>query len=371
MKTTDINYLECKEQRILGRYVSPAHLQGYLEFMPASMARQQLGVSVEKRPIEVIGFGSGPTKILMWSQMHGNESTTTKAVLDFLNFLKLNNPLTQSISEKCTLKIIPMLNPDGAVAYTRINANQVDLNRDAQERSQPESRILRDIHDTFAPDFAFNLHDQRTIFNVAQTNQPATVSFLAPAHDDARSVSNTRKTAMRLIVAMNKRLQQLIPGQIARFDDAFNPNCVGDCFQMLHTPTILVEAGHYPEDYDRERTREFVFWALLEALTVIAEAELSHYDWREYLHIPENNKLFFDIMVNNIHVLDTNFEPNSAAGLLYKEVLQEGMVSFELQTTEIGQLRGFFGHKTYDCTVQRDLVFLTQGKNPISRIISK
>ncbi|MBN8147882.1 hypothetical protein J0J24_24410, partial [Vibrio vulnificus] len=45
------------------------------------------GKSVEGRDIKTVTWGEGPTKIFMWSQMHGNESTTTKAVIDLLNLL--------------------------------------------------------------------------------------------------------------------------------------------------------------------------------------------------------------------------------------------------------------------------------------------
>src|SRR5690606_18803559 len=99
--------------------------------------------------------GDGPIKILMWSQMHGNESTTTKAVLDLINFLLEGSEMSNSILERCTIKIIPILNPDGALAYTRVNANGIDLNRDAQNLSQPESKVLRAVFEDFGPDYCF------------------------------------------------------------------------------------------------------------------------------------------------------------------------------------------------------------------------
>ena len=48
---------------------------------------QVIGYSVNNLPIHAIDIGNGKTKILLWSQMHGNESTTTKAILDFFNFI--------------------------------------------------------------------------------------------------------------------------------------------------------------------------------------------------------------------------------------------------------------------------------------------
>ncbi len=99
-----------------------------------------LGNSVQKRPVFGVHLGQGPTRVLMWSQMHGNESTTTKAVLDLVNGLQ--SKWGRQYLEAFEFLLIPMLNPDGALAYTRQNANQVDLNRDAQRQSQPEIRIL-------------------------------------------------------------------------------------------------------------------------------------------------------------------------------------------------------------------------------------
>lgn len=62
-----------------------------------------------------------------------------------------------------------MLNPDGAEAYTRVNGNNIDLNRDAVARKAKESKLLRTALEAFKPQFCFNLHDQRTIFNVEST----------------------------------------------------------------------------------------------------------------------------------------------------------------------------------------------------------
>ena len=81
----------------------------------------------------------------MWSQMHGNETTTTKALIDCFNLFESNNEFSNTILNSCTLYIIPILNPDGAEKYTRFNSNSVDLNRDAQNLSQAESKVLNKV----------------------------------------------------------------------------------------------------------------------------------------------------------------------------------------------------------------------------------
>ena len=125
-------------------------------------------------------------------------------MFDVFNFLVEKD--YQSILTQCALLIIPILNPDGAAAYTRHNANSVDLNRDAVNLTQKESKVLRSVFDSFRPDFGFNMHDQRTLFSVGQSNKPATVSFLSPAQDDSCSLSANRLRAMSLIHQMNKVL---------------------------------------------------------------------------------------------------------------------------------------------------------------------
>ncbi len=350
------DYARLKEDQVKGRYVVNEQLHAFLNSNTTNLRVATVGYSVNNRPIKSITLGTGQKKILMWSQMHGNESTTTKAILDLINLLTSSEGFLKSILENCTIKILPILNPDGAYAYTRVNANQVDLNRDAQNRSQPESKVLRAEYDKFKPDFCFNLHDQRTIYSVGASSKPATVSFLAPSHDAERTISSTRAISMQLIAAMNQVLQEMIPGQIGRYDDAFNANCVGDTFQMLNTPTILFEAGHFQKDYEREKTREYVFYALIKALETIAQDEIKRYDRSAYFDIPENGTKFFDLLIKNVST--ENSSQKSDVGILFREVLEGKKISFVPNIAETGNLDDFFGHATYDCLHLGDLDYL-------------
>ena len=356
MNFSSLNYLEIKELSVYGRYISGSQLLSFIKGNSIRNKISPLGKSLQNRLIHKVTLGSGKVKILMWSQMHGNETTTTKAVLDLINYLNKGNDLTDQILSSVTLTIVPVLNPDGAAVYTRENANKVDLNRDALELSQPESRILRVLYDEIKPDFCFNLHDQRTIFSVGSLEKPATLSFLAPAYDIQRNVSVSRGQSMKIIVAIYKALSSLIPDQIGRYDDAFNPNCVGDAFQLLGTPTILFEAGHFPHDYQREQTREYLFYALITAITVIAQAKIEAYSLNTYFDIPENNKRFFDVLILNANLIDKKYDHN--IGILYKEALNEGTIMFNPFIEATGELKDSFGHKYFNCIDQNDLDFI-------------
>ncbi|WP_209400189.1 M14 metallopeptidase family protein [Pseudozobellia sp. WGM2] len=348
-------YSSIKNTDLHGRYITHDKIVRSIKKLNDDFKVDKIGKSVQNRSIEMITFGSGPIKVLMWSQMHGNESTTTKAVFDLINLVVERPEISRKFLENCTISIIPMLNPDGAEVYTRVNANEIDLNRDAQKKTQPESLVLRNAFKRVKPDFCFNLHDQRTIFNVGQTSEPATVSFLAPAHDEERSISNSRATSMKLIVAMNEVLQRVIPNRVGRYDDSFNANCVGDTFQMLDVPTILFESGHSPNDYQREETRQYIFYALLTALSVISDNKVVQYEVNDYFEIPENQKSFVDILVKNPQVNWPKLETYSGIGFLFKEVLQDETVHFKpiLFEFEFGQK--YYAHQVFDCAIESDL----------------
>lgn len=284
----------------------------------------------------------------MWSQMHGNESTTTKALLDFINLLHSDSDLGKKLLSEFTFCMIPMLNPDGSELYTRENANGIDLNRDAQHQSQPESVILRKAFVEFKPDYCYNLHDQRTIYGVGETNNPATVSFLAPAYNFERDINDVRVKAMRLIVAMNKTLQQFIPNQIGRFDDSFNLNCVGDTFQYLNVPTVLFEAGHFQGDYEREITRKYIFIALISGLQYFYENDIVDNEIEDYLKIPQNKVAFYDFVYKNVKLNYDNIKKNINFASQFKEVLNKGEISFEAHIAQVDNLENYFGHVEVD-----------------------
>jgi len=337
-----------KDDRLYGRYITNTHIEPLLEDLKKSFEIIVTGNSVLGEPIYSVRAGTGKTKIFMWSQMHGNEATTTKAIFDFLNLLKDDGELSSYLKEAFTFLILPILNPDGARLYTRANAIEVDLNRDSLNLTQPESQLLRKTFEQFKPDYCYNMHDQRTIFGVGEIPKPATISFLAPSYNDDRDINECRQKAINIIAAMNETLKQFIPGQIGRFDDSFNINCIGDMFQSLNVPTILFEAGHYPNDYEREETRKYIFFALLSGFKAIYENVIAVNKKIEYFNIPQNKIIFYDMMYKNVKINYENKEKITNFASQYKEVLFENSVIFQAIISEIGNLDGYCGHEEFD-----------------------
>jgi len=338
-------FIKYKEPSLTGRYI-PFESVASLIIKYSNLASVQLeGYSEERRKLHSITIGTGKFKILMWSQMHGNETTTTKSIFDLLNFLISEGNLQEQILDNCTLKILPMLNPDGAIRYTRENANKVDLNRDAQDKSQSETKVLFDVFYAFKPDLCLNMHDQRSIFSAGNTEKSAVISFLAPAADESKSITGSRAFAMQLIASMNEKLQTLIPNQVGRYDDRFNINCVGDSFQSLGVPTILFEAGHYPGDYQREKTREFIFNSLMTLLELISTKDALLPEIQNYMTIPENKKLFFDIIIRGAKISNKSEQVDIA--IQFEEKFLNDKLQFIPKVYEIGDLSNYFAHQNF------------------------
>ena len=341
-------FSQYKEETIHGRYITLDSIEPLLQKLNTNNQLKIIGKSVLGKSIYSYQIGEGKTRIFLWSQMHGNESTTTKALFDFLNVLQSGSELAQQLLNSFTFYSIPMLNPDGAKLYTRENANKVDLNRDSNELTQPESKLLRAIFESFNPDYCFNLHDQRTIFGVSDTGKPATLSFLAPSYNQEREINESRLKAINLIASINEVLQEYLPNQIGRFDDSFNINCIGDKFQYLGVPTLLFEAGHFPNDYEREETRKYVFMALISSFTTLSENVIVSNGITKYLNIPQNKVVFYDFMYKNIKINYDGIEIITNFAAQYKEELIENQICFNAHVSQIGDLENYFGHFEYD-----------------------
>jgi hypothetical protein len=335
------------EARLHGRYITLEHLMPLLKLDHECIKISCAGYSVMKQEIPLVRIGKGQKVVLGWSQMHGNESTTTKAIFDFIKFIGQKDLYQSEIKqflETYSFYILPILNPDGAVLYTRANANKIDLNRDAQKLSQRESVVLRTIFDRVKPDLCLNLHDQRSIYGL-KNGMSATVSFLAPSANKDRTLSPSRLKAMQHIARLDRMLQNMVPGQIGRYDDSFNSNCVGDTFQMAGVPTILFEAGHSKQDYHREDTRLLIFHSFLE-LFKFTQTEENSEDFNSYFTIPENQLNFNDIILRNVSV--KGYQDVIDIAIQYSEVLTNGSIQFNAVIDTIGNCDLKFGHSEMD-----------------------
>ncbi|QJP35578.1 DUF2817 domain-containing protein [Nonlabens sp. Ci31] len=330
---------------MLPRYYSYSQFENYFQKLLNALDGSRLkdldiGKSVLKRSIYGLKIGSGKVKVLVWSQMHGNESSTTRAICELLKRSDLDR-----ILENIELYIIPILNPDGAEKWTRVNANNVDLNRDAVLLSQPESILLRKVFDQFQPHYCFNLHGQRSIYGSKNGSIPAQLSFLAPAGDENKTLSVARIKAMHVINSINTDLNHHVNGIIGRYNDDFNINCVGDFMMSSSVPTVLFEAGHSGDDYSRDEVSMLVYKALQIALKSVFTSHLLDVAVvNAYKSIPEMSKAYVDIWIKN-YKSSTGLQHLS---IQYHEQIKDGELYFIPILIGVNREDVLNGHRVID-----------------------
>jgi hypothetical protein len=243
--------------------------------------RVEIGRSVQGRPLYAIDVGRGQIRVLLWSQMHGDEPTATLALTDLLGYIMSNpnDPVVARLKERLSLTALLMLNPDGAEVRRRENATGVDVNRDARRQASPEARALAAMHARLSPHFGFNLHDQSP--RVSEDGRPIAIALLAPPHDE-QPQTGTHTRAKRVAAVMRMAAEPLVDGRVARYDESFNPQAFGDAMQSWGTSTVLLETGSWQDDADKEYLRRVNFAVLIVALDAIATGAIEHADLNVY-----------------------------------------------------------------------------------------
>jgi hypothetical protein len=246
-----------------------------------------IGRSVLGREIRAVTFGRGPTRVLLWSQMHGDEATATMSLGDVLRFLAAPEPhaLRDRLARQLTVVMVPMLNPDGAELFQRQNAMGIDVNRDARRLVTPEGRALKALRDRVTPHFGFNLHDQSARTRAGRDGPASGIALLPPAYDEAKSYNDVRTRARLVAATLAAMFSGEIPGRVAKYDDTFNPRAFGDLMQTWGTSTVLIESGALPDDPQKQRLRALNAAAILLILDAIATGgyEAANPDWYEQL----------------------------------------------------------------------------------------
>lgn len=133
---------------------------------------EQLGVSVEGRPIEAFWYGTGSQTVVFFGAFHGDEPESAEVVRKLADYLREHPELL----EDRRAVLVPVVNPDGLSRGQRKNSNQVDLNRNfptdnwnsegkgsnywggPAPASEPETKIVAKLLERFQPDRIVSVH---------------------------------------------------------------------------------------------------------------------------------------------------------------------------------------------------------------------
>ncbi len=321
-------------------WITQNYLYPKLDELQTNLFKQEIaGESTERRPIRLLTLGNGDTPVLIWTQMHGDEPTATRALLDILSIMQNQNhsDIIQGILNNLTLYILPMLNPDGAERFTRRTALGIDMNRDALALHTPEARILKSVREGYNIQWAYSLHDQQPRYAVGGTGKPAGISLLAAPSDWEGSITDIRRDAMRLITCIDDYAQNLLPGQIGKYDDAYEPRAFGDALHSWGTRGVLIESGYVPRDRYKETIRKVNAIAILGSLYNLAQNTLPSDD--RYHSISFNRQYFSEYIFKHASISingeDAGYQ-DAAFHLVHNPVKSTNKVGFKLQLTELG-----------------------------------
>ena len=111
-----------------------------------------IGLSVDRRPIELFHVpGPGP-RVLVVGCIHGNECAGVAVVRAL-----------RGATPREDLWLVPTLNPDGLARGTRGNAHGVDLNRTFPTGREPETRAAVALVRRLRPDVTIWFHQHQDV----------------------------------------------------------------------------------------------------------------------------------------------------------------------------------------------------------------
>jgi murein endopeptidase len=170
--------------------------------------RVLLGDSLEGRPIYAYRVGNpAARKLLVVGSIHGNEPAGLEVTR---RLVSVAPPL------HAELWIVPTLNPDGLARRTRTNAAGVDLNRDFDAFSQPETRLARALIRRVRPFLSVWFHQPQGLVRAYGRSVAAGLAYARIARARYRTIVWPPGTAARWQNRIGERsfVVELGPGRL-------------------------------------------------------------------------------------------------------------------------------------------------------------
>jgi murein tripeptide amidase MpaA len=132
----------------------------------------ELGQSTEGQPMDLLRMGNGPRQVWLYARQHPGESMAEHWMVGALDMLTApadghDARVAASLLQKCTLHIVPNMNPDGSCrGHLRTNAVGVNLNREWANPSvgkSPEVLCVRNEMDRTGVHWAMDVHGDEAI----------------------------------------------------------------------------------------------------------------------------------------------------------------------------------------------------------------
>ena len=133
--------------------------------------------------ISLFGFSSDKNQTLIIGVVHGDEPQGEKLINKYMN-----------THNKKGILFIPVLNPDGKVANTRVNANGVDLNRNFPTKNW----TLGEKDNYFGGEFPASEIETKFLVEVVEEYQPKAIITLHTPYKIVNYDGNAKKLAEKI-----------------------------------------------------------------------------------------------------------------------------------------------------------------------------
>ena len=198
-------------------------------------------------------------RILILCRQHGDEPASTEALLRLVHSVATGgDPTLRAELAHVTLYVVPMVNPDGAGANTRRNANGADLNRDWGRFTQPETWKVAAAVKQISPALIVDAHnwDGSDEYNADCLEVPREMETVS-----GRAAHTWQRQAISDLAASGYAVHPTAWG------DGADPHLAHRWFTHEAIPSVLVET-HYGSPTDRAdfERREGLYTALVHSL---------------------------------------------------------------------------------------------------------
>jgi D-alanyl-D-alanine carboxypeptidase len=272
--------------------------------------KEQIGLSVNKKPINVYKFGRGKDLIIIIAGLHGNEKNTVESAYSVIEYYDKDPnkiPLNKS------LWIIPNANPDGYEKGRRLNENDVDLNRNFETSNwKPKFYLYSDLLSAGDKPFSEPETQNLKVFFESINNKNTIVISL---HSRGNSVIPADSSNS------NKKLAYFIKNNTNFEYNDINYKATGDLtswvYEKLNIPSVTIE-------YKTKDENEF--YKILPALEALFRTDFKNTFYIDNsMEISENgyvNKIFNNLVrglpEKTIELLSSNEEEKKNFLRLYK-----------------------------------------------------
>jgi len=202
---------------------------------------QIAGHSGQGRPIGLLLVTARPAalaeqlRVMIIARQHGDEASPAAATLLWLRA----NAATPSRFRNVAVLWVPTLNPDGAVAGTRVNGAGVDLNRDWMALTQPETRLAERLIRRWQPHVLVDLHE----FDGVRHGRRVDPDWIETLQTGRLAQDQTSGWLLREVVAAQRQVGEQVQSLLVQ-PGATAPTLCHRAMALRHRlPAVLVEVG--------------------------------------------------------------------------------------------------------------------------------